>query len=163
MTTALPTFPKLYSDPGEEITLEMMLSRHARGRDWNGWPYSYYQIDPRARRVLEFMFDRFGPVVRQGRHKVAFIDSDGDIIKVPKTLRGVSVCELEVEMFEDVKHPHGVPMASCMIEPFMGWTIERMERLEDIPPGMALPSWADEVDTHQIGINSEGKLVAYDY
>lgn len=167
MTTLdLPTFPDLGYDPGESNLRDQLFWKSDSSKNnldayrFDPWR-QYYIVTPEAARVIEYMFDHFGPIARVGRHKAVFLDGGGDVIKVPKSLSGIDACNKEVEMF--LSPDPEFPVAECMMDWFMGWPIERMERVEPCDLDYdELPDWAYEIDSHQIGLNAAGRLVAYD-
>ncbi len=88
-----------------------------------------------------------------GRTRIVFVHNDRFVIKVPKSIWGLtdnwheaSVCSNE--HFCNAKLLHNVLLI--------------MERVSEVN-GIQLPSWTYGIDCQQVGITRSGKLKAYDF
>lgn len=170
MTAVIRSFPEQISDPGEDLSWAVIESAWDNGgyASVSSIGYSLW-TEPNAKELLRFFFNRFGNA-RVGRHKIAFIDDDGDIIKVPRNPVALEACLKEVKTYEDpyfymtdrgFPDPIAIPVAACMMDFAMGWPFERMEKVVPFH-GIDMPEWADHIDYEQVGMNSAGKIVAFD-
>lgn len=152
------TFPVHVSDPGRyyDSFEEYKNDYYA---EWAiGERYNPYYL------VIEEFFHRFGSA-RGGGSKLAFIDPDGDVIKVPHDSDSESMLEREVKTYQRYisGYPDAIPIARCFLERYRGIYIQRMELVtrHDISP-RDYPDWVWEVDCEQVGYNRAGELVAFD-
>ena len=153
------TFPVHVSDPsGKYDSFESYLNDHYHPRWRIEKPYNSHYL------VIQEFFERFGSA-RGGGSKLAFIDSDGDVIKVPHHQSDEDCLESEVRTYQRYisGDPGIIPIAHCFLERYRGVLIERMELVtrHDIPRDN-YPEWVSEVDCEQVGYNRAGELVAFD-
>ena len=106
-------------------------------------------------------------VLGSGRHRVAYVDpkDPGWVLKVPKSFRHFKDSISEVHKFhQQSRVPDGHRrLAKCKLA--MVWDVPcvRMERVTYVKPEDKLPDWAVLIDQREVGYDSEGNLVAFDY
>lgn len=108
--------------------------------------------------IIQTAIDRWGQPIGEGRHRMVFRESDGWVVKVPKTDSGLAACYEEIvtqgQMFARTeRHPWSDEL---------GFDICRMEFV--VHAGYsARPDWTWSVDSGQVGYTQDGRLVAYDW
>lgn len=123
-----------------------------------------------------FVQDRYdGQEPSCGTERATFFD-DHFVVKIPVNYEGVRSNYCEIHMYDRYLYrpvPGGVVPAKCwLIEdwseqyrvPIIGMV--RMVKTfswGNLPTEFTLPAWCEAVDSKQVGIDPEGKLVAYDF
>ena len=93
--------------------------------------------------------------VGEGRNRIVYDYKPGWVIKFPKNENG------ELDNWRESRwNSKEIPIAKCYLEDIEGQCCLVMEKLK--PAKGPFPSWVDFIDCQQVGINSNGELVAYD-
>lgn len=118
-------------------------------------------------KLLQYFNDRYGKPVGAGRHRVGF--SKGNVVvKVPKNDMGMMDNEREYRMYrESIQKPkRHRPLARnklIMIDDIPVLYIEKLDIEPNVYKHGPQPTWADEIDSQQVGVDRKGKWKAYDY
>lgn len=87
------------------------------------------------------------------------------VLKIPYTEGGIYQNEREAQHHEKPqKYYEDVPLAACSLtEDENGVPLLEMERVTPLMRyDSRMPSWAYDVDSEQVGITTDGRIVAYD-
>ena len=104
---------------------------------------------------------KYGPPFPTGRHRAVF--SNGrNVFKYPINDYGFHDNAWEYRKYSN-RTDKSFPMARCRIIDIKEIPILVMEFVEQVPYGKDMPSWADFIDSQQVGWNKKGDIVAYDY
>lgn len=91
-----------------------------------------------------------------GRHRAAFLSNGGNVIKVPMCGNGVSDNAFEAAEFKrNPKYKARCRRAGLLL------VMEFVKQHSCL--AYDLPKWTHYIDCQQVGYNSKGTLVAYDY
>lgn len=97
-----------------------------------------------------------------GRTRVVYLLDDKFVLKAPGNEKGIRDNFYEAKLYKDFRlNGSFIPKAKCRIIPGTFFLI--MERIKFPVSYENLPDWTMSVDSLQIGYNSQGLLVAYDY
>lgn len=120
------------------------------------------EIKSKIEHYKKFLEKHF-PVLGSGKDRVSYKINDSYVVKnpvLPETLRA-NYCEAQTyEMYKDSPKEPYIPLAACkMIDDIL----LLMEYVKPIDNYRNVPEWVHFTDGGQVGINSRGKLVCYDY
>ena len=105
------------------------------------------------------------PEIGCGSFRVVLQETSKTVIKIPMDDMGITCNLIENLMFKDYNES-GI-LAKCDLFYFRKIPILRMEYVthwkETGIPKNKLPKWANKIDHIQVGVNSKGKVVCFDY
>lgn len=105
------------------------------------------------------------PKLGEGAFRVVLQETSKTVIKIPIDDMGISCNLIENIMFK--KYSQSGILAKCNLFYFKEIPILRMEYVtlwkEAGILKSKLPKWATKIDCAQVGLNSKGKLVCFDY
>ncbi len=101
-----------------------------------------------------------------GAFRTVFQDTkSGNVIKVPMDETGIGCNIIESELYKQYGKD-GI-LAKCKLFYFRDIPLLEMEYVTDWQecgiPKYKLPKWVWRIDCDQVGLNSKGKMVCYDY
>lgn len=106
---------------------------------------------------------KYGSAIAQGRHRRVF-ESKHCVVKLPISLEGNSANLHEAYTFKT--NPNYI-YARCRLIRIGDLYVLFMEkvrtRFNPYDKNEKFPDWVDSIDCGQVGFNSKGKLVAYDF
>lgn len=108
--------------------------------------------------ALKTLTTKHGEPIGEGRSRFVFDAGNGEVVKLPKNWEGISASGNEATW----KMHDTVPVAKCRIEMVDDIEVLYMEKVSPVKSSQGLPEWTSWVDCQQVGIDKEGKLVAYD-
>jgi hypothetical protein len=112
--------------------------------------------------VGKFCIARYGEAMDSGRNRIVF-ESKFCVVKAPLNLEGVDDNQKEARLFNTNKKNM---YAKCRLAKVHNTYLLVMERLRELKWNERdiLPEWAKSLtDGQQVGFNSKGKILAYDY
>jgi hypothetical protein len=100
-----------------------------------------------------------------GRTRIVFLTpSQKSVIKIPLSWDGMADNDWEYRTFTKNRKSGECVYAPCRPSSLLGFPVLLMRKLDlDIPPVDQLPDWAGCIDCFQVGLDKEGRLLAYDY
>lgn len=101
----------------------------------------------------------------EGRNRIVFIKDEQWIVKVPKNEMGILNNQQEADRYKKFgKTKDIIAYAECRIEHDTNdIPLLIMEKISETIPDKDMPEWASYVDGNQVGLNSKGEIVAFDY
>lgn len=102
----------------------------------------------------------FGPALGYGRHRIVFAD-DNWVYKLPHHEDGEEANAEEERLSREKRRDF--PVAYCTFVEILGVEVLKMERVKRLTKEKEYPSWVWNVDCEQVGYNSAGQLVAFDF
>lgn len=114
---------------------------------------------------LRRQYEAKHPILGQGRNRVVFRVSEVEVVKIPLGEIGIHGNITEADIYAREGKDGYIPYAACeLFYSEEGIPLLRMEYITRFSEAWSgLPKWADYVDGCQVGYDSEGRLVAYDY
>ena len=100
-------------------------------------------------------------VLATGRTRIVFLKNDTEVIKLPLNEEGIEAQYTEVQTYK--KNKKRKIFAKCSLVHDNEIPVLTMEKVR---PAMEIkdpPSWVGFIDCEQVGYNSQGQLLAYDY
>ena len=107
----------------------------------------------------------FGAPLGEGRHRIVFrAKNRHEVIKLPRNWFGenANMHELTPDGYLGDHRRYATTWKDEKLSTATGLLVIRMERVRPVVRGK-IPHWADYVDCQQVGRNSDGRIVAYDW
>lgn len=103
----------------------------------------------------------------EGSQRVTYFLGDGTVIKIPKTDEGEFSNLREANLSKETGKEGYIPIAEAKSETIEIQGVEyEVLRMEEVTPVLidykTYPQWIASVDCGQVGLDKNGKLVAYD-
>jgi hypothetical protein len=105
----------------------------------------------------------------KGRGRVTYKVSPRNVMKIPLDINGVNMNFKEWDLYRQYgksRDPKGIVYAACRVVMDQGIPCLLMEYAKPTGLSTAMPEWPDWVnrtDARQVGRDSKGRLVVYDY
>lgn len=114
--------------------------------------------------------DKYGKAIGEGRNRLVFSYSDADVLKVPKNKTGIYDNLFEWNLYiklGSIQIPDMPVLARCLslkyIHKIPCLLMERVSPIQNTQHLGKMPNWVNLIDRKQVGLNKDGKLVAFDY
>lgn len=100
-------------------------------------------------------------VLATGRTRIVFLKNNHEVIKLPLNEEGLEAQYTEAQTYKKNKKRN--IFAKCSLVHDNDIPVLTMERVRPIMTIKDPPEWVGFIDCEQVGYNSLGQLVAYDY
>jgi hypothetical protein len=107
---------------------------------------------------------RFGFPIGETKNRMVFANKR-NVFKLPMNVYGWSDNAMECYKFKQAwrLQDKKCNLARCRIIDITEVPILIMQRLYPIPEDMKLPDWVDFIDSQQVGLSRDGRILAFDY